>query len=165
MSSPRFPLFLCWTCAPDVVDQEYDSLEHAAQDLQFVSESGCGAHERDEAVFTDSNGTRFRILVISLRAVLCEPVPRSFDSRELRLLRVPHDGEPLDVEFYGTRPHRGLRVGGDTVVPAEVLSRLSQQVPSWASAAWAASPRRWSDFDEEWFRLVDPAPPIFEMGS
>ena len=132
-------------------------------DLQFVMEREFLDPQETRPLFTDSDGQRFRILVISLEVVLCVRVPDDFDPLQLTLRRVKSALGEMAVESFRSEDHRALLVETGEAVPigAEFLVDDTAEVdPSSGGRTQLISSPSWLDFDDAWMRSVDPAPPV-----
>ena len=158
-SPPHPPIRLRW----EDLDRSYDSLSDVGVDLQFVMEREFLDPQETRPLFTDSDGQRFRILVISLEVVLCVRVPDDFDPLQLTLRRVKSALGEMVVESLGSDDHRALLVETGEAVPigAEFLVDDTAEVdPSSGGRTQLISSPSWLDFDDAWMRSVDPAPPV-----
>lgn len=155
---PGLPIRLLW----DDLDRTYASLSELGIDLEFVLEREYLAPEDPKPVFTDSGGSRFRILVLSLEVVLCVRVPDEYDPSELKLVSIEQQELEIVVEVHGAQAHRALSRGTEATesfvaVAPEELEALTAPL---RLDSLPASTLSWIEFDEAWLTCVDPAPPI-----
>lgn len=154
--APVFPVVTDWG------DPPYLSLEEIGADFEFLDERQHVAGGEVLPRFIDAEGRRFRILVIALEVVLCVEIPLGFDPRELELSAAVVAGEAAVVELYRSTPHRGLLLSSESSPGnARALRReelLQASVPG--GTACVVESMDWAEFDEEWFRAMDPAPPV-----
>lgn len=154
-SAPTFPILTDWD------ESLYESLEEIGSDFEFLDERLHVTGGEPLPRFLDAAGRRYRILVVALEVVLCVNVPVDFDPRELKVLPAVVAGAPAVVEFFRSIPHRGLleqpesRPGGMALREEQLLQA---QVPDGVASLGGAP--AWLEFDEAWFRAVDPAPPV-----
>lgn len=151
---PRPPIFLTW----GDLGRRYDSLNDLGMDLQFVLEREYLAPGEPRPIFSDRDGRRFRILVVSLEVVLCVLVPNDFEPEQLELQPAHVDGAELLIESLHGVPHRALsRASGSALpidgIPLGVISAESSLAELHLMSAWL-------EFDQAWVESVDPAPPI-----
>jgi hypothetical protein len=154
--APRSPIMTDWD------EGLYESLKEIGSDFEFLDERLHVAGGEPLPRFLDAAGRRYRILVVALEVVLCVNVPVDFDPRELEVSAAIVAGEPAVVEFFRSMPHRGLLAPSERRPEGWIALRkehlLQVQAPG-AVESLGGSPS-WLEFDEAWFRAVDPAPPV-----
>jgi hypothetical protein len=154
--APTFPIASNWD------EGLYESLKEIGSDFEFLDERPYVADGEPLPRFVDAVGRRYRILVVALEVVLCVNVPVDFDPRELNLSAAMVAGEPAVVEFCRSVPHRGLLEPSERQPGRWSALREAQllQVQAPREVEGLSGLPSWREFDEAWFRAVDPAPPI-----
>ncbi len=159
---PGMPIAMSW----GDLERNYDSLEELAMDLQFVVEHEYISENDPKPRFTDRDGSRYRIIVMSLEVVLCVRVPQNYDPASLVLREAQLSQGRLIIEFLGDAPHRALlnaRVESRQFAGAAVgLDRVMSEMP--AGVRLRSANISWLAFDEAWLTSVDPAPPTSFSG-
>ncbi len=151
---PRLPIKLTW----GDLRRSYDTMSDLGIDLEFVLEREYLEANEPRPYFSDRDGRRFRILVISLEVVFCVLVPQDYEPAELELHLARVDDAELVLETFRGVPHRALLTSSGRAVPVEALATkdIARMAPREAKEAELD----WLSFDEAWLASVDPAPPV-----